>query len=49
MGSEITVVYYDDKCLLGMPDLAQYTHMKYVADATEINVSVVCVYVYVCA
>ena len=43
------MVYCNDTCVLGVLDLAQYTHMKYIADATEMNVNVVCVYVNVCA
>ena len=42
------MVYCDDTCVLGVLGLAQYTHMKYVVDATEMNVSVVRVCMYMC-
>ena len=46
-------MYCDDTCVLGVLDLAQYTHMKQVAAASESNesvvyVCVVCVRVYEC-
>ena len=42
------MVYCDDICVLGVLDLAQYTHMKYVAGKDKMNETVVCTVVCVC-
>ena len=42
------MVYCDDTCVLGVLDRTQYTHMKYVAGASEMDESVVCVCACMC-
>ena len=37
------MVYCDDTCVRGVLNLVQYTHIKYVAGASEIDESAACV------